>query len=157
MNRSEARRVLGELQKEFNGAEALVDQGLKRMRALTKVIQGYHELYPDLRAEIEQQAERGAEPLSPEPSEAGEPPRGQDAVLRVLTDFPNKPFGVARVCEELHRRGWLPKSAHPDAAVRMALERLVNTDPEVHKIKRDNGSVRYGYVAANSSASEGAA
>ena len=57
----------------------------------------------------------------------------------------DKWFTISDLTYVLENRGWLPESSNPPNAVRAAVERLVGSDPFVHKSKNDSGTVVYSY------------
>jgi hypothetical protein len=73
-------------------------------------------------------------------------PRGAEAVLRVLQVNENASFSVAQMVAALESRGWLPESegGDPANAVRTALERVLNRNPGVKKLRKA-GAVAYRY------------
>ena len=150
---------------EAERANALLEQHEldKRIRAYDRVLSGYQMLYPDLRQDNattnEGEKKLPAGHLSPgrlparrhlEPS-----PRGQAAILTVMEDpvFSDRSWTAAEMTHELERRGWAPESENPMNAVRVALNRLGATHPNVHRLRRrpgnEEGGFRYRFSVPN--------
>jgi hypothetical protein len=135
MNEIEAGETVRELVRELREARETLEDAQRRVVGLRKLIEGYIELYPLLDAIL---AEEGAD------EDDSERPRGMDAVAQALTTRPDEWMSVMDTVELLNRLGWLPRSSNPPNAVRTALERLVEQDPERYeKSKTDSGGVRY--------------
>ena len=108
------------------------------MVGLTKIINGYVEMFPELARLVDRDA------LSA-PLDHDETPRGAEAVRIILQDQPNVPWLVSELVNALDSRGWLPESTNPANAVRTALERLVAA-PESDVVKGTrSGKVIYSY------------
>ncbi|MCA1702848.1 MAG: hypothetical protein LC808_06080 [Actinobacteria bacterium] len=148
MERHEAERILASLRVELDTTEATVRSATQRAGALRKLIEGYVELFPDLATDST------VSPASVEAeSSVGQPtlvqrdprPRGQEAIRQVMQKAVGKWWTVSSLVRELEQRGWLPDSEIPASAVRTAVERLVSTDPNVHKDKGRTGAVTYSF------------
>lgn len=84
-----------------------------------EALNGLFEMFPELKREFDRV----------EADENNEPPRGQEAVRRTLMDFPGRWWTATSLVDELHSRGWQPKSRDPANAVHVAAERVVSGDP----------------------------
>jgi hypothetical protein len=144
MDRAEAEDAVRALQAEFRSVEQTVQDGMARLRGISKVVEGYGEMYPGLLEAVRGHASQAAHPSA----QPGERPRGQEAIRLVLSGFPGRMWTVADVVAELAQREWLPDSEVPAAAVRTALERLVTSDRDITKVKDAHGTVRFTYSAA---------
>lgn len=130
MDLADARRAVDDLRSEITVTEL-------RLSALRKLVEGYCELFPVLAAD--------------RPEDAGEGvPKGQDAVRRIMMEFPGRWFTVAQMVDELQRRGWLPESDDPANPVRTALTRVQAADPDnIEKGMTKDGVVAYGYMPSH--------
>jgi hypothetical protein len=139
MERAEARRIV-----EAHRAE--VQRLERRLDVLRRLIDGYVELFPELAQAVGQRPSVPTNITSAPPTlPAEERPKGQEAVRRILEDSERRAFTVPEVVEELRKRGWLPPSEDPSAAVRAALTRLTSTHPHGYQKGRHQGTVIYGY------------
>lgn len=142
MEREEAERTLETLRRELAEAKEAVGAAMKRMSALRKLIEGYEELFPELTDTVLQPATLDA---ADHARLLDGRPRGQEAVRQVMKESVGKWWTVTSLVKELQTRGWLPESEVPSSAVRTAVERLVVTDPNVHKDKGSTGAVTYSF------------
>jgi hypothetical protein len=132
MDRDKAESILLEIQEEY--AECMEQKAAidARMNALLTIMDGLDQRFPGLVVEV-----------TP-PKDEARPgvPRGKDAVRAVLAWADGQWMTVAEVWAGLERRGWSPASPTPQAPVRTALERLIESDVNVDKLKDATG-VRY--------------
>jgi hypothetical protein len=84
----------------------------------------------------------------PEAEQTG--PRGADAVRRILTEHPHRPFSPKELADALQERGWItPGTKHPVESTRAAANRLRYKEDE--PFVYENG--KYIYVPPNNGAS----
>lgn len=136
----EAERFLGQARAQAREAKERIERETRRVRALTQIVKGLRELEP---TEAPSQSERlpfGLEPMTLEEVEALTAPRGREAVRRVMQGS-GRDWKPAQVITEVKGRGWIdPDAKTPDAAIRVALRRLVDGG-EVERLA--NGLYRY--------------
>jgi hypothetical protein len=113
MDRQKAAEALATLNEEADELRATIRESGRQLDAVRKLIKGYIELYPDLDPEAEEEDEEPGEEI----------PRGQEAVERLLGLRPGEWVTTRDVVAGMQRRGWLPESRDPAAAVRAALQR----------------------------------
>lgn len=136
MQLDEANRILSGLREELGDVRTAMLAAQRRAHSLTKLIEGYVELFPEL-AEPQEVADVDAND--------GDKPRGQEAVLAVMKESPGKWFTVPSMTRELAQRGWQPATDNPANATRAALDRLVSAPGQVRKDRGATGSVTYSY------------
>jgi hypothetical protein len=133
----EAIRARDRADQDVNDAKIRFAHESKRVRALTQIVKGLREL--EAGGESEPQAERLPDVIGPATTN-GDAPRGQEAVRRLMRQS-ERSWKPVELIAEIQRRGWIdPGAKTPDAAVRVALRRLVDAG-EVVKI--DQGLYRY--------------
>lgn len=140
----EAMQTIRALALDRDQARELARQSIQRAETLTKLIDGYVELFPELAFEL-------VEYLRSEIIEVKEdPPRGQVAVFALLSAFPGRFMTVAEIQTAMEQQGWLPETDNPAAAIRAALQRLVLM-PDAHIDKRGDRSsgVTWGHNPQN--------
>ncbi len=141
MDQTQAAQILQALRTELEEHRATVREAVRRMEALTNIIDGYVELYPELDyAEPDHIADHEVEP-----------PRGQAAVERVLASRPGEYWSLQQILAAMEKRGWLPNSQNPAAAVRAALQRCWEDQASyVYKQPSGNGrEVVWAYAPAD--------
>jgi hypothetical protein len=137
MNVYEARQILAGAIADRREARTVLVEAEATLESSRLIIQGILRRFPELAEDAQQDA--GADAWGGEPV----PPKGAEAVLKVLQVNENKMFSVADMVKALTERGWLPESEDPSNAVRTALERLLNSrTPGVKKFRRA-GAVLY--------------
>src|SRR4051812_6304741 len=115
MDEHEAAVAVKRLRAELVEAHNDLEAARRRMSGLSKLIEGYVELFPSL---APREAVLRQEPL-PEPGRqrvtpADQPaPKGQEAVLAVMMEHPGKWYTVPAMTRELESRGWTPESPNP--------------------------------------------
>jgi hypothetical protein len=145
VHQAEARRILTTLRDELVEAEAAVVAAEKRVSALTKLINGYVELFPDL-----------GEDASIGDAGSDGRPRGVEAVRRVMMESPGKWFTVKLMTSELRSREWLPESANPESAVRTSLTRAFESSDDIQKDRgKQTGQVTFSFRPADRTRSWG--
>lgn len=163
MNEDEAREIVRGLRSELAAARETVVAARRRADALTKVVEGYLELFPNLAESIRRQgpqapSETPAAAPAPKddqaPSETTDYPRGQDAVLRILKadEFRGRYWTINQIADELYQRGWPPRARSGEAldrtqglhSVRAAVARLAESG-QVHRGIGDRGHVVFYY------------
>lgn len=122
---------------DFQEISARIDKEAKTREALGSLLQSYMRLFPEFRSLLPKELRPvlGLDDLT----QMTDRPRGQTAIMRVLKSATGQWWTVGDVLNELDRRGWLPTSANPGAAVRTALERLAAADHGVIKDKKPGG------------------
>jgi hypothetical protein len=132
LDRSEVEKMYRDAKRERQLARRQMDLAQQTIQALTRVMDGYAMLYPDLR---ETEADAGQQRLLvgsaiAKATTSTSNPRGQEAVLTVMKEdgFANHRWTIADMTEELNRRGWPPESENPENAVRAALNRLAKIE-----------------------------
>jgi hypothetical protein len=126
--------------------EELAETARRHAAAMRKIVAGYLEMFPELRAEVEEATGRA---VSTEDDEESEQPRGAEAVRLILQDSPNAHFSVSELVSILRDRGWLPKSENPANAIRTALERLcadAESDVYKHRYRLASGNITVQYA-----------
>ena len=124
-----------------------------RLRALSMTLSGLYEIYPELapkRSNSENSDlvnQKVSAPGEQDRAVSSDRPTGQEAVLRLLSleQFRGRYWTVAAVVEGLTRLGWQPDSANPSNAVRVALNRLAESNPQVTRGMGRNGHLVYFY------------
>jgi len=171
MDQAQAAQILHSLRAEATEARRTVADAEKRAAALDKLIEGYVELFPALAAESEPEASPDQVTLylaNGRTLSYIDKPKGQEAVLRVLqaTECRGRFWSVGEMTKELERRDWSPQPRNPNnpdfdpaGAVRSALDRVAEADPEhVYKHKGRNGVIWFyrheGMAAPNFAAGE---
>ena len=133
--REDVLRLVGEL-REFR---YVASAATRNAAAVSKIISGYVEMFPELGALVE------ADDLADQEGTDENSPKGAEAVRLILHEEPNHWFYVSDLVENLRNRGWLPDSDNPANAVRTALERLINTPDSDVKKGRKASKVVYSY------------
>lgn len=137
MNVYEAQQILVGAIADRREARAALVEAEATLESSRLIIQGILRRFPELAEDAQQDA--GAEAWEGEPA----PPKGAEAVLKVLQVNENRMFSVADMVEALAEQGWSPDSKDHPNAVRTALERLLNSKtPGVKKFRRE-GAVLY--------------
>ena len=138
MDVDNVRATVEQLVEEWSRQRLLAEDADRKAKALSKIIRGYVEMYPELEA---------ASQITTEATAVDYPPRGAEAVRLILQDSPNVWFYVSELVGLLRERGWLPESENPANAVRTALERLVANSDDTDVVKgRIDGKVTYTYM-----------
>jgi hypothetical protein len=147
MDQNEAGAILRTLRSELLEAKRIVGAAQRREAALEKLVSGYLELFPDLATE----ATVDATPNGHEPESGERKPRGQEAVLRILSsiEWKGRYWTLSAMTQALAERGWLPETksdtGNPENAVRTALTRLVESNDRVSKGRGATGTFVYYY------------
>ncbi len=137
------RQIVGDLRSELADAKADRLEADRRVRALTKLIEGYVDLFPSVAKPTDAPAIVGGGDI--EIDEDKDRPRGQEAVRQVMEGSPGKWWTVGAMVWELDHRGWLPDSGTPANAVRTAMDRVVVSEAAVKKDRGKSGAVVYSY------------
>lgn len=148
MDRNEAVGIINSTGAEMRSvAEQIADLG-ERMHALSQIIYALFRLFPDLAESPE--AKRISEVLQQvtDLPFVRERPKGAEAVRQILSENEDRWFTVAEVEAELSRRGWLPHSENPRAAVRAALDRAIASREDIRyqKSRNDEGGTVYAFT-----------
>jgi hypothetical protein len=140
MEQHEAEKIVRQLLDERAAARRDMDAARNRLDGFDTALKGYFQVFPALRQLTSQPAIR----IDPS-SSALDQPRGQAAITQVLEapEFEGRHWTVAQLTEELQRRGWEPDSDRPNNVVRVALSRLVESNPRILKGPGDHGIVYY--------------
>ncbi len=142
MEVEDVRLIVGQLTDELSQVRTMLVEGRRRAAAISKVVAGYVEMFP----ELGQLVEEGSLLIRPERAAEPETPKGAEAVRIVLQSRPTYWWYISELVDELRGRGWLPESDNPANAVRTACERLLNTDgSDVHKGRGSSGKIAYSY------------
>lgn len=137
MEIAEAELFVRRAVKELADQRHLMETATRHASALTKIIAGYVEMFPELQQLVDADVNLLLE--------SDDTPKGAEAVRLILQASANEWWLVSELVESLRARGWLPDSENPANAVRAALERLLaSPDSDIVKSRRGN-SVVYGY------------
>jgi len=140
MDEREAGEQVRRLTEEWVQQQQLAESSTRQATALSKIIKGYIEMYPELDDLVEDYVLDFS-------FDRDNAPRGAEAVRLILQDAPNEWLYVSELVERLKARDWLPESDNPANAVRTALERLVANSAETDIVKHHHsGKVVYGYM-----------
>lgn len=132
-----ARATVEQLVEEWSRQRLRAEDADRKAKALSTIIRGYVEMYPELEAPSQ---------VTTEASAADDPPRGVEAVRQILHEHAGEKLYVSEIVAEMKERGWLPDSDNPANAIRTALERLVSTaGSDVRKTRYTDGKVTYLY------------
>jgi hypothetical protein len=133
----QAAEIATQLAEALEDAASIIEQQSRRAKGAVAALNGLFEMFPELKQGLDQTT-------ADEPDDGT--PRGQEAVKRVLADSPGRGWTVSGLVEELYHRGWQPNSRDPANAVRVALERVVASDPaQFRKESGDIGGTLYSY------------
>jgi hypothetical protein len=118
---TDAEEQIKTLGAQLKEAAKTADEANRTVAGITKILQGYAEMFPELAEDIDE--------ITAGITTSGEDgnlrPRGGEAVRLILQESPGEWFRVSELLPLLRNRGWLPESENPANAVRTALERLV--------------------------------
>lgn len=138
----EAEQAVKSLLAERESAKRELEAARKRLNGFEMAITGFLQVFPELQHQL----------VSPEPGKAprilnSDQPRGQAAISEILEapEYRGKFWTVAQMTEELQRRGWEPDSDKPANSVRVALSRLTESNPRIHKGPGEHGHIVYFY------------
>jgi len=135
---AEANRDLQRAQDDLRDAKERIERENRRVRALNQIVKGLRELEP-FDTPQEEQLPIGRV-LTVEEVDSLPAPRGREAVRLVMRGS-GRDWRPAQVISEVRDRGWIePDAKAPNAAIRIALRRLVE-DQEVERL--ENGLYRY--------------
>jgi hypothetical protein len=123
MDRTQALGILRTSYAELTEATEAVERERVRVESMTSIVGGILKLFPDLAVEAG---------IAPDP---GPRPEGQEAVIRILKEFPGQQFTVLGMVDALAERDWLPMSQSPGNAVRTALARAEAAEEHVKKVR----------------------
>jgi hypothetical protein len=154
MDRDHLEQMLYDLRRERTETEHRVATLQQRLDALRKAADGIEELLKSEPHALAVPTEsRAAEPPEPVPAAGGEhsiqaaAPTGGPAIRKVLRSDPDRYWTAREVWEEEVRRSWAKPTDAARAAVRVALKRLHNRDPQVELL--DGPVHAYRWVAAS--------
>lgn len=141
MKVEDARLVVQQLAAELVGLRATAATATRHAAAVSKIISGYVEMFPELGPLVDEEALSDSERTTDEDA-----PKGAEAVRVILQEQPDQWFYVSGLVAALRERDWLPDSDNPANAIRTALERLLNTpDSDVKKGRDSKNRVIYSY------------
>jgi seryl-tRNA synthetase len=136
----EAQRKREQAQADLSDAKERLERESRRIRALTQIVKGLRELEPTVQPQS-QRLPMAFEPLSKDEIEQLMAPRGQEALRRVMRDS-GRDWKPAQLIAEVKDRGWIdPNAKTPEAAVRVALRRLVDAG----EVEKNNMTGLYRY------------
>jgi hypothetical protein len=132
---------------ERNEARAEVVAARRRVMGFEMAISGYMQLFPELRRLLSQDEGDSDTTVS-----ISDHPRGQAAITEILEslEYRGKYWTVKQMTEELQKRGWEPDSERPANSVRVALSRLVDSNPRITRGPGEHGNVVFYYQAEGS-------
>jgi hypothetical protein len=153
MDRDHLAQMLDDLRRERTETEHRVAILQQRLDALRKAADGIEELLKSEPDALAMPSNRAAEPPVTVPAAGGEhsiqaaAPTGGPAILKVLRSDPDRFWTAREVWEEEVRLNWAKPTDAARAAVRVALKRLNNRDPQVQLL--DGPVHAYRWIAAS--------
>jgi hypothetical protein len=146
---AEAERNRQTAQADIADAKERYDRETRRVKALTQVVKGLRDLETTKAPPQPEGLPMRFEPVSLEELEQLMAPRGQEALRQVMRGS-GQSWRPAQLISEIKSRGWIdPDAKTPDAAIRVALRRLVD-GREVEKSEQG----LYSYIESDATASE---
>jgi hypothetical protein len=141
----DAERQIELLGRQLMNVTLTLLEAQRTIRGLRKIIDGYGEMFPELRPLADRTMEGVPGTIVPEDVDPPQRPRGAEAVALILQEHPGEWAKISDLVRELREREWLPTSENPANAIRAAAERLVGTDESDIIKNTQGGTVFYSY------------